>query len=70
MCKLSFVVVNNIFQNHNTHESFQSMHIDENCQNLSLLFNMQGISSTPTKKITNCKWKFIKKKYENFNYNS
>ncbi len=50
MCKLSFEVVNNILQNHNNHESFQSMHIDENCQNLSLLFNMQGISSTPTKK--------------------
>ncbi len=50
MCILSFEVVNNIIQNHNIHESFQSMHIDENYQNLSLLFNMQGISSTPPKK--------------------
>jgi hypothetical protein len=50
MCILSFEVVNNILQNHNTHESFQSMDIGENCQNLSMLFNMQGISSTPPKK--------------------
>jgi hypothetical protein len=50
MCILSFEVVNNILQNHNTHESFQSMHIDENCKKLLLLFNMQGISSTPPKK--------------------
>ncbi len=47
MCILSFEIVNNIFENHNTHEGFQSMHIDENFQSLSLLFNMQGISSTP-----------------------
>jgi len=46
---MSFEVVNNIIQNHNSHESFQSVHIDENYQNLSLLFNMQGISSTPPK---------------------
>ncbi len=43
MCILSFQVVNNILQNHNSHESFQSIHIHENYQNLSLLFNMQGI---------------------------
>jgi hypothetical protein len=43
MCILSFEVVNNILQNHNTHESFQSMHIDENYQNVLLLFDMQGI---------------------------
>ncbi len=43
MCILSSKVFYNKFQNHNIHESFQSMHIDENYQILSLLFNMQGI---------------------------
>jgi hypothetical protein len=49
MCILSSKFVNNIFQNHNTHEGLQSMHIDEYFQSLSLLFNMQGISSKPPK---------------------
>jgi hypothetical protein len=40
MCILSSELVYNKFQNHNIHESFQFMHIDEKYQFFSLLFNM------------------------------
>jgi hypothetical protein len=45
---LSLDVIKNILENHRyTHESFQSMLINEEIKNLSLLFNMQGISPPP-----------------------
>jgi hypothetical protein len=50
MCILSSYVVKNIIENHNTHKDFQSMHINEKIQSLSLLFIIQGISSPPPKK--------------------
>jgi hypothetical protein len=50
MCILSSYVVKNILENHSTHGNFQSMHINEKIQSLSLLFIIQGISSPPPKK--------------------
>ncbi len=45
---LSLDVIKNILENHRyTHESFQSMFINEEIKSLSVLFNMQGISSPP-----------------------
>jgi hypothetical protein len=50
MCILSSYVVKNILENHSTHKDFQSVHINEKIQSLSLLFIIQGISSPPPKK--------------------
>jgi hypothetical protein len=50
MSILSSYVVKSILENHSTHKGFQSMHINEKIQSLSLLFIIQGISSSPPKK--------------------
>jgi hypothetical protein len=45
---LSLDVIIYILENHRyTHESFQSMLINDEIKSLSLLFNMQGFSSPP-----------------------
>jgi hypothetical protein len=50
MCILSSHVVKNILENHSTHKGFQSMHINEKIESLSILFNIKGISPSPKKK--------------------
>jgi hypothetical protein len=68
MCILSLDVVKNILENYSTHEGFQSLHMNEKIQSLSLLFIIQGISSPPKNFFYT--WKFVKKKCHKFNYNS
>jgi hypothetical protein len=70
MCLLSLNVVKNILENYSTHEGFQSMHMNEKIQSLSLLFNIQGISSSPQKKDFFIFGNLSKKQCHKFNYNS